>query len=117
MLVSAAPGSGMPAVRVLDDLTDSWAGHIEFIEESDDELVAAIRDGGTERVRFAAPDRVPRTLRVAAAEAFIHLADAPVLAEGRVELLWYVREQSLSHDYHRYGNLGPRLGERRAEPL
>ena len=44
-------------------------------------------------------------------------ADTPVLAEGRIELLWYLREQSISHDYHRYGNLGPRGGERRAEPL
>ena len=46
----------------------------------------------------------------------MHLADAPVLAEGRIELLWYLREQSLSHAYHRYGNLGARAGERRAEP-
>jgi RHH-type proline utilization regulon transcriptional repressor/proline dehydrogenase/delta 1-pyrroline-5-carboxylate dehydrogenase len=32
-------------------------------------------------------------------------------------LLWYVREQSVSFDYHRYGNLGVRSGEARAEPL
>ncbi|MBC8326461.1 MAG: hypothetical protein H8E27_12630 [Verrucomicrobia subdivision 3 bacterium] len=38
----------------------------------------------------------------------------PVLAEGRLELLWYVEEQSLSHDYHRYGNLGARGNEKRA---
>ena len=37
------------------------------------------------------------------------------LAEGRVELLWYVQEQSVSFDYHRYGNLGVRAGEPRAE--
>jgi hypothetical protein len=24
-----------------------------------------------------------------------------------------LREQSISHDYHRYGNLGRRVGERR----
>ena len=39
-----------------------------------------------------------------------------VVSAGRVELLWYVREQSVSHAYHRYGNLGARGGERRAEP-
>jgi RHH-type proline utilization regulon transcriptional repressor/proline dehydrogenase/delta 1-pyrroline-5-carboxylate dehydrogenase len=31
--------------------------------------------------------------------------------------LWYVREQSISTDYHRYGNLGMRADEVRAEVL
>ena len=43
----------------------------------------------------------------------IYIADAPVLVEGRIELLWYLTEQSVSHDYHRYGNLGTRAGEER----
>jgi len=34
-----------------------------------------------------------------------------------VELLWCLHEQSVSHAYHRYGNLGARAPERRAEPL
>jgi RHH-type proline utilization regulon transcriptional repressor/proline dehydrogenase/delta 1-pyrroline-5-carboxylate dehydrogenase len=29
-------------------------------------------------------------------------------------MLWYQREQSISTDYHRYGNLGARAGEVRA---
>jgi RHH-type proline utilization regulon transcriptional repressor/proline dehydrogenase/delta 1-pyrroline-5-carboxylate dehydrogenase len=41
----------------------------------------------------------------------------PVVAEGRLECLWYLHEQSLSVDYHRYGNLGRRTGEPRAEVL
>jgi RHH-type proline utilization regulon transcriptional repressor/proline dehydrogenase/delta 1-pyrroline-5-carboxylate dehydrogenase len=28
--------------------------------------------------------------------------------------LWYVVEQSISFDYHRYGNLGPRASEPRS---
>jgi RHH-type proline utilization regulon transcriptional repressor/proline dehydrogenase/delta 1-pyrroline-5-carboxylate dehydrogenase len=51
-----------------------------------------------------------------AADALQYLADTPVLAHGRIELLWYVREQSISHVYHRYGNLGIRAGESRSEP-
>ncbi len=35
---------------------------------------------------------------------------------GRIELLWYLTEQSLSVSYHRYGNLGGRTGEERDEP-
>jgi RHH-type proline utilization regulon transcriptional repressor/proline dehydrogenase/delta 1-pyrroline-5-carboxylate dehydrogenase len=114
--ISFPPGSPPAPVRALDDLTDSWAARIEFVEESDAALTAVIRAGQTGRVRFAAPDRVPRELRVVAAEHAIHPADSPVLAEGRIELLWYLREQSLSHAYHRYGNAGTRSAERRAEP-
>jgi RHH-type proline utilization regulon transcriptional repressor/proline dehydrogenase/delta 1-pyrroline-5-carboxylate dehydrogenase len=32
-------------------------------------------------------------------------------------MLWYLREQSISVDYHRYGNLGNRADESRAEVL
>jgi RHH-type transcriptional regulator, proline utilization regulon repressor / proline dehydrogenase / delta 1-pyrroline-5-carboxylate dehydrogenase len=41
----------------------------------------------------------------------------PVSGEGRLEMLWYLREQSVSTDYHRYGNLGLRANEKRAEIL
>jgi RHH-type proline utilization regulon transcriptional repressor/proline dehydrogenase/delta 1-pyrroline-5-carboxylate dehydrogenase len=113
--ISTPPGLEHPAVRILDDMTDSWAAGIEFIHESDEQLAEAIRTGATARVRFAAADRVPQALRRVAHEAGVYLADAPVLAAGRVELLWYLREQSVSHAYHRYGNLGARAEERRAE--
>ncbi len=84
------------------------------VQESDDELADAITRGETDRVRYASPGRVPEVVRRAAAEAQVFIADAPVLAEGRVELLWYVLEQSVSFDYHRYGNLGARAAESRA---
>jgi RHH-type proline utilization regulon transcriptional repressor/proline dehydrogenase/delta 1-pyrroline-5-carboxylate dehydrogenase len=60
---------------------------------------------------------VPEIVRRAAAETGLCLVSAPVLAEGRIELLWSVQEQSISFDYHRYGNLGVRAGEARAEVL
>ncbi len=47
----------------------------------------------------------------------LDIADRPVLQHGRIELLWYVHEQSLCVDYHRYGNLGIRTDEQRTEPL
>jgi RHH-type proline utilization regulon transcriptional repressor/proline dehydrogenase/delta 1-pyrroline-5-carboxylate dehydrogenase len=68
------------------------------------------------RVRYAAPDRVSRIVREAAAEALQWIADLPVSSHGRIELLWYYREQSISHVYHRYGNLGIRADEPRTEP-
>jgi RHH-type proline utilization regulon transcriptional repressor/proline dehydrogenase/delta 1-pyrroline-5-carboxylate dehydrogenase len=116
-LVSTPPDLSSKAVQTLDDFTDAWGATIEFLHESDEQLAEAIRTGEVERVRYAAPDRTPALVRTAAAEAFVHLADVPVLAEGRVELLWYLREQSISDAYHRYGNLGARSEERRAEPM
>ncbi len=47
----------------------------------------------------------------------VYISDAPVTPHGRVELLWYVEEQSVCFDYHRYGNLGVRATEKRSEPL
>lgn len=41
------------------------------------------------------------------------ILSSPVLANGRIELLNYLREVITSIDYHRYGNLGTREGEQR----
>jgi RHH-type proline utilization regulon transcriptional repressor/proline dehydrogenase/delta 1-pyrroline-5-carboxylate dehydrogenase len=109
-------GAPAEAVGFLDRLTDSWAGAIEFVEESDQSLADVICSGRVARVRYAAPDRVPELVRKAAAESLQYVADTPVSPHGRIELLWYFREQSIAHVYHRYGNLGIRAEETRAEP-
>jgi RHH-type proline utilization regulon transcriptional repressor/proline dehydrogenase/delta 1-pyrroline-5-carboxylate dehydrogenase len=96
----------MPGLAALEAATARWAEAIAFVEEGDAALAEAIRAGDAERVRDAAPDRVPAAILAAAREPGRYVARAPVLAEGRIELLWYLREQSISHDYHRYGNLG-----------
>ena len=90
---------------------------IEFLEESDEQLIQQIARRQVDRLRYASSAAVPRAVRAAANDAFVFVADSPVAALGRVELLWYVREQSLCVDYHRYGNLGARGGELRTEPL
>ncbi len=109
-------GSAAEAVDLLDQLTHSWAGAIEFIEEDNQNLADAIRASRVARVRYSAPDRVPEAIRFAAAEALQYVADTLVSGQGRIELLWYMREQSVSQMYHRYGNLGLRADEPRDEP-
>ncbi|MGI9456327.1 MAG: proline dehydrogenase family protein [Aeoliella sp.] len=119
VVVSAPPSlpvSIAELILVLDLQTESWAGAIEFVEETDEELDALITQGQAGRLRYAAPNRVPESIRIASANALAYIADAPVSPHGRVELLWYVREQSITHRYHRYGNLGFRAGEERNEP-
>jgi RHH-type transcriptional regulator, proline utilization regulon repressor / proline dehydrogenase / delta 1-pyrroline-5-carboxylate dehydrogenase len=120
VIVSMFPGLPSDALKWLDEHTDSWAAAIEFVEETDEQLVKGLQVEAAhfvERLRYAAPDRVPAAIRQAAATAGVYLADEPVLTEGRVELLWYLREQSVCCDYHRYGNLGARVDEARRKPL
>ena len=112
--VSRPPQLDSPVLDMLEEITASWAGSIEFVEESDDALADVVRLQHTDRLRYAAPDRVPRSIREAVIEHCIYIADTPVLMHGRVELLWYLREQSVCVDYHRYGNLG--RGRTRSEP-
>lgn len=97
----------------IDRATEAWAGGIELLEETDAELIAHLDHAATVRVRYAARDRVPLDVRRAAAERGAWIADVPVVGEGLLELLWYLQEQSISHDYHRYGNLGVRAEEER----
>ena len=59
-------------------------------------------------IRYAAPDRVPQDVFKAAAKMGFYISRAMVMMEGRIELLQYFREQSICHNYHRYGNLGER---------
>jgi RHH-type proline utilization regulon transcriptional repressor/proline dehydrogenase/delta 1-pyrroline-5-carboxylate dehydrogenase len=117
--VSPAGGHSreLPLLERLEQLTESWAAAIEFVEESDAQLAQAIAAGQVDRVRYAAPDRASLEVLRAGNAANGCVVSVPVSAEGRLELLWYVREQSISTDYHRYGNLGLRADEARAEVL
>jgi RHH-type proline utilization regulon transcriptional repressor/proline dehydrogenase/delta 1-pyrroline-5-carboxylate dehydrogenase len=115
VIASAATGVKSSELEWLDQLTREWAAGIEFVEETDEQMAASAPAVGVQRIRYGAPDRVPEVVRAAAGFDVV-VADEPVLAAGRIELLWYVREQSVCYDYHRYGNLGARGGERRREP-
>jgi RHH-type proline utilization regulon transcriptional repressor/proline dehydrogenase/delta 1-pyrroline-5-carboxylate dehydrogenase len=113
--VSSPPGTTVRGRGLLETLAAPWEDAVVFADETDAELARAIRDRETDRIRYAARDRAPAEILAAAHRAGIFVARAPVLAHGRIELLWYLSEQSISRDYHRYGNLGQRAAEERAE--
>ena len=116
VVASFAPGCPSEWHDRLDDLTEPWAAGIELIEQPDEALAVLVEQPDL-RLRYAGRDRVPAGGRRVAAAVGRWIADPPVVAAGRIELLWYLREQSLSHDYHRYGNLGRRSDEpRRLSP-
>jgi RHH-type proline utilization regulon transcriptional repressor/proline dehydrogenase/delta 1-pyrroline-5-carboxylate dehydrogenase len=89
-------------------------GSQPVVFELDKELVKSIPK--IDRIRYAAPQRVPQEIRRAAAETEFYIACNPVMMDGRIELLQYYRQQSICNNYHRYGNLGERAPEFESKP-
>lgn len=106
---------GHAAMDLLAAYTDLWPEtaasppYCEWIEESDQALALEIVDGRVDRLRtFTSKARLDGLLHEACRDAFISVIDEPVVHDAEIECLRYVWEQSVSHDYHRYGNLGRR---------
>ena len=59
-----------------------------------------------ERIRFLQPENVTKSIYAGVAEQVIYISSEPFIAHGRIELMHYFLEQSISNSYHRYGNLG-----------
>ncbi|MEG1071632.1 MAG: bifunctional proline dehydrogenase/L-glutamate gamma-semialdehyde dehydrogenase [Akkermansia sp.] len=76
---------------VVESLTD-LQGRLPFLSE------------GIHRLRYHACDLKTRSL---ANESGMTILDRPILANGRLELLNYLREQTLTQSLHRYGNMIP----------
>lgn len=117
VVVSLPPRLVHSGLEWLEQAAKSWGAMFAIVEETDAELATRIKERGTDRVRYAGASRVPRAVLDAVGDTGVYVAHAPVLGEGLLELLWYVSEQSISHDYHRYGNLGGRNAEARRAVL
>ena len=85
-------------VSILIDVED------QIIQHDSDLLLSAIKD--VQRVRFLRPEHVTKAFHEEAVKESVHIASAPFVAHGRIELMHYFLEQSISNSYHRYGNLG-----------
>jgi len=72
-------------------------------DEPDEQLAQRLPSLETPRMRVVGT--LNPALRDAARSAGIHPVDDAVTADGRIELLHYLREQSISRTRHRYGNL------------
>ena len=81
----------------------SEQGNITAVVESEAALIERVRTAGLERLR--ALEAVSLGVRAAAHQAEVTVIDAPVMATGRLELRWYLREQTVSRVRHRYGNV------------
>ena len=74
--------------------------------ESDADLVSRMKDVAFKYSSLRAPD-VSENVARAANDAALQVVDWSVLSNGRIELLHYFREQSISETTHRYGNIIP----------
>jgi RHH-type proline utilization regulon transcriptional repressor/proline dehydrogenase/delta 1-pyrroline-5-carboxylate dehydrogenase len=96
-----------PAARFLQEKEGQrLVGDSPVFNEPDDRLIRSI--SRVDRIRYAAPDRVAPAVFKAAAETGFYISRTPVMMDGRLELLQYHQQQSICHNYHRYGNLGER---------
>lgn len=116
-VISAASGIHTELVDLLEQLTSQWGASIEFLDEDDTALASAVRHGLVDRIRLPGGGQASAEILEACRDAFIPTIRNRALASGRIEPLWYVTEQSLSVDYHRYGNLGRRATEQRRPVL
>ncbi|MCB1084732.1 MAG: bifunctional proline dehydrogenase/L-glutamate gamma-semialdehyde dehydrogenase, partial [Chlamydiia bacterium] len=86
-----------------------------IVEETEETFINRLEHSNIRRIRML--KKPSAALTKAAAELATYIDYAPVLANGRIELLHYLREMSLTISYHRYGNLGLREGELRRPVL
>ena len=106
----------MARTRRLKDVRQSTAwlagcGGVEVAVEAEAGFAERLAHAGdAERVRAWGP--ISTAARAAANGVGLTVVDVPVLANGRLELRWYVREQTMSRTLHRYGSAtGPATTE------
>lgn len=83
----------------------------DFVMENELSLIFSFAH--FERIRFLRPEHVSAQIYNDIADMAYYLATAPFVAHGRIELMHYYIEQSVSHRYHRYGNLGIKAFEKK----
>ncbi len=89
--------------------------HVTIVQENEEQLIQRLSSHKIKQIRlFTSPSK---QLEEAFAKNACHVKIAPMLANGRIELLNFLREVSLSYNYHRYGNLGEREKDEDHTPL
>jgi len=89
----------------LESKQDSFIGKNDsFSRDNEDELISKIPT--VQRVRFLHHDNVTQNIYDSISDKAIYIASDNFMSHGRLELMHYFIEQSISNSYHRYGNLG-----------
>lgn len=75
---------------------------ITIKQQTEKEFIAEIKN--FERIRSCS-DQLSDAIYGEAARLGIHIASEKPIVNGRIELLHYLKEQSISYEYHRYGSV------------
>jgi RHH-type proline utilization regulon transcriptional repressor/proline dehydrogenase/delta 1-pyrroline-5-carboxylate dehydrogenase len=105
LLASLAAGTNPgvsidPAVTAVRDVARVVPG-VVVVTETSEELVVRLGALPSARVRLVGADRIS----VCDLEPAVHVDDRPPVLLGRVEVLRYLREQTVSRTLHRFGNV------------
>lgn len=106
MIVYAARLCGTPltiSYDPSDDRTEALADTgCRLRKETMDSFISSISE--YERIRTCSPE-IPVKIYEAAVQTDKYIATAPPVKDGRVELIHYIKEQSIAFEYHRYGSI------------
>jgi RHH-type proline utilization regulon transcriptional repressor/proline dehydrogenase/delta 1-pyrroline-5-carboxylate dehydrogenase len=109
-VVLAALTCEAPLTVSLSPDRDDWdwladLSTVQVMVEDEASLVARLNAPDAVYDRLRALGSLSTALHRVLNAAGISVVDVPVLANGRLELRYYLREQALSQTIHRYGNL------------
>jgi len=108
--VSVEASYDSKVVSFLFENKDLLLSSIDVVKrESEDEFVK--RFVNADRIIYSDILKVSKKTFSEAAKLGKFIVRAKPMMEGRLELLNYFEEQSISHSYHRYGNIGARALE------
>jgi RHH-type proline utilization regulon transcriptional repressor/proline dehydrogenase/delta 1-pyrroline-5-carboxylate dehydrogenase len=86
----------------IETFPTEWSDYLRVRQQTDEDFIADMHY--YERIR-ACSNGLSDAIYQKAAQLGIYIADAKPLPEGRLELLHYFKEQSISREYHRYGSI------------
>ncbi len=90
----------------LENSKELFGASDSLVSETNDEMLKTMDK--FDRVIYSDITKVPESVFEKSAETLTFIVRQKPMMEGRLELLNYFIEQSISHSYHRYGNIGAR---------
>ncbi len=103
--ISLSKNIDSPEVTWLLENKDSFLDEEDsIVSENEEAMIEAIKT--SERARCLNSRSINAHVYTILSENAIYVASEPFVPHGRVELMHYFIEQSISDSYHRYGNLG-----------
>ncbi len=90
----------------LENAKELFTGRDSLVSQTDEEMIKTLSK--YDRVIYSDIAKVPTLVFKESASSLTFIVRQKPMMEGRLELLNYFIEQSISHSYHRYGNIGAR---------